>query len=222
MVGALDALSNDAIAALAAEATSYPLLVRLTDGRTAEVGLHALHPLVTMRARELVAQGAYAVVVACAGDFPAVDAPAPVLLPGRIVPAVVRSLVRGPRIGVITPICAQQSAAEAKWRRDGFDPVVTWASPVMHDELIAAADLMHAEAPELVVLDCMGHDEQVTAECAARSGCAVVSAQAITARVAGALVPPSRVVPFKGSESLNELSVQGVRVLEERSRTPTP
>jgi protein AroM len=189
VVGALDDVPATAIDALAAAPGDYPLLVRLADGRTAEIALDALHPLVERQARALVADGAYAIVIACAGAFPDVIVPGPVLLPGRLVPAVVRTLVHTRQIGVVSPICAQVPAAETKWRRDGFDPVVTWASPVIHDEIVGAANAMRAAAPELVVLDCMGHDDAYAAEFAARCGCPVVSAQAITARVAGALVP---------------------------------
>jgi protein AroM len=189
--GALDGLEPAEARALADEATDYPLLVRLADGTSAEVPLQALHTRVAAAAMALAADGAYAVVLACAGAFPDVPCPVPVILPGRIMPAAVRALVHSRRIGVVAPIAGQLAAADAKWRSDGFDPVMTWASPLRHDEIDGAADAMRAAAPELVVLDCMGHDDAYAHRFAARCGRPVLSAQSVTARLAGALIPPT-------------------------------
>jgi protein AroM len=192
VAGALDGLPRAAIDALAAQAAAHdvPLLVRLADGSTAEVPRATLAPCVAACAAALAAAGAYAVVVACAGDFPAVPCPVPLLLPGRIVPAVVRALGHGPRIGVITPVAGQVAAATAKWRADGFDPVVAAAAPGQATALDRAAVAMQAAAPDLVVLDCMGHDDADAARFAAHCGRPVLAAQSLTARVAGALRAP--------------------------------
>jgi protein AroM len=187
--GALDDITWEAIAALSEEPGDYPLLVRLAEECTTEIARDALHPLVERQARALAAEGAYAVVIACAGAFPDIDAPVPVILPGRVVPAVVHALVQSPRVGVVSPNAAQLPAAESKWRADGFDPVLTWASPSRYGDMAVAAHAMRDAAPVLVVLDCMGHDEAYTREFAERCGCPVVSAQSITARVAGSIMP---------------------------------
>jgi protein AroM len=147
--------------------------------------MEVLHPLVQRRARELAAEGARAVVIACAGDFPDISCPAPVILPGKVVPAVIGAVTTMRRIGVVTPIEGQVQAATRKWQSDGFDPVVTWASPVVHEEIRRASAVMREARVELVVLDCVGHDEAYALEFAERSGARVVTAQSIAARVAG-------------------------------------
>jgi protein AroM len=186
--GALDGLSSADIDALAARPTDYPLLARLADGSTREIPLEAIHPLVSERARSLSALGARAVVVACAGGFPDVACDVPVLLPGRILPAVVSAITRDRRIGVVAPIRSQVPAALRKWSSDGFDPVVTWASPVVPGEIEAACARMADPTLALVVLDCFGHDDDDSRAFSARTGKLVLAAQSVTARIAGELV----------------------------------
>lgn len=187
VAGALDDLAPEAVARLEVPGP-YPLLVRLADGRSAEVPLETLRPRVEACARRLAAAGAGLVVVACAGGFPEVTCAVPVLRPGLIVPAVVRAIAGGARIGVVTPNRGQVTAAEAKWRADGFDAHVTFAAPGAADELPAAAARMREAAPALVILDCMGHDETSREAMARHCGRPVIAARSLVARVAGALI----------------------------------
>jgi protein AroM len=188
VAGALDGLTVADVRRLERRAAPYPLLVRLADGATAEVPLSALVPRVTACAADLAAAGAQLVVVWCAGDFPAIASPVPVLRPGRLVPAIAAEIAPTRRVGVVAPLRGQVDAARAKWRADGFDATVTWAAPGQADDLARAAHELAAPAIELVILDCMGHGEGARQELARTSGHPVVSAQSVTARVAGALV----------------------------------
>lgn len=186
--GALDDVVTGQVDAWSALPTSYPLLVRLADGTTREIGRDLLHPRVVVAAAMLAADGAAAVVVACAGDFPDVPCPVPLLLPGRLLPAVVRAIAPHRRIGIVTPVRGQVEAAAAKWRRDGFDPVVTWAEPDDDAALDrAAATLRDAHVP-MIVLDCMGHADAAARRLEDGSGIRVLLAQSLVARVAGEFV----------------------------------
>ncbi len=108
----------------------------------------------------------------------------PVLLPGRVVPAVVAPLVSGRKVGVLTPNAAQAPWALRKWRADGFDAIVTHAPPGDHEALAAAAGALRTHDLALVVLDCMGHDEGERAAFAAKTGRPVLLAQSAVARTA--------------------------------------
>jgi protein AroM len=96
--------------------------------------------------------------------------------------------MRSRRLGVVVPVRGQVEAARAKWAADGFDAVVSWASPVDHAEIAAAARAMSDPSLEMAVLDCMGHGEEYGSEFASRCGRPVVLAQSLVARVAGELV----------------------------------
>lgn len=183
--GALDGLSVGEVERLARIETSYPLLVRCADGSGCAIGLDVLHPLVERAAQEFARDGAQVVAIACAGAFPDIECAVPVVLPGKVVPAVVGAIATTRRVGVVTPIQSQVGAAAQKWRDDGFEPTVTWASPLEHHELANAAAVMRAAAVDLVILDCMGHDESYATEFADRCGRRVITAQSLTARVTG-------------------------------------
>lgn len=187
VVGALDRCAPEVLAALAAPGP-YPLLVRLADGATVEIPRDRLVPFLARSADALAAAGASAVVLACAGEFPALPCRVPLLVPGRVVPAVVRAVAAGARVGIVTPNAAQRPFAEAKWRADGFDVAVTHASPSRPDEMAAAAAALRASGVALAVLDCMGHDEASRAEFARLAGLPTLAAQRIVVEVAGALV----------------------------------
>lgn len=194
VAGALDGISSDDLAALQAskpsspQAFEYPLLVRLATGVHIEVPLARLAPRVTAAARRLAADGAAMIVIACAGAFPDVPCPVPVLLPGRIVPAVAGALSRTRRVGIVTPNRAQVPYAERKWREDGFEPTVTWAPPSRDDEMARAADDLRGANTDLIVIDCMGHADDARRAMAKWTGRPVIAAQSLVARVAGAMV----------------------------------
>ncbi len=187
VAGALDGLSPADISRLATPG-SYPLLVRKSDGGTARIPLTTLAPLVEERALRLAEEGAAVIVVACAGAFPEIRCGVPVLLPGKLLPGVVRAITTSGRIGVVTPLADQVPAAREKWTGDGFDVEVAWASPYVHEEMVAAADAMRNPALEVVVLDCMGHGDEYRRSFALRCGRPVLLAQSVVARVAGELI----------------------------------
>lgn len=187
VAGALDDCAPAEVDALAVDGP-YPLLVRLADGRTREIPRDRLLPRITAAAARLADGGASLVVLACAGAFPPIACAVPLVVPGRIVPAVVRSVAGGGPVGIVTPNAAQRPFAEAKWRADGFEVVVVHAAPARHDELDAAATALAAAGVALVVLDCMGHDEADRARAARQSGRPTLAAQRIVAEVAAALV----------------------------------
>ncbi len=187
LAGALDGLADAEVSALAAPGP-YPLLVRLANGTTAEIPRDTLVPRVAAAARALASDGAALVVVACAGEFPAIACGVPVLVPGKVVPATVRAVAAGGRIGVVTPNAAQAPFADAKWRADGFEVVVAHASPARHDEMSAAAAVLRRAGVTLVVLDCMGHDDAYRSEFARLAACPTIAVQTLVAELAGAMV----------------------------------
>lgn len=184
--GALDGLEPHEVEDLSRRRTEYPLLVKLRDGSTREIGIEWLHPLVERIAQELAEEHARVVVVACAGEFPACRCDVPVILPGRELPREVARVAERRRVGVVTPVERQAPAAASKWLADGFDPVVTWASPWKHSEITRASTFMRDADVDAVVLDCMGHDMAYADQFAKRCGKLVFTAQDVAASAAAA------------------------------------
>jgi protein AroM len=154
--GALDRLTMPAIDALAASGGEYPLFTILRDGTTREISLHRLKPLLDERAKDVAAEGASVAALMCAGNFPDLVSPIPVLYPSRMLAAVVRGVCRGNRIGIVLPNAGQVDVAVAHWREKGFEATAAVASPKEPAALPEAARALADPNLELIVLDCMG------------------------------------------------------------------
>ncbi|MDA1258639.1 MAG: AroM family protein [Chloroflexi bacterium] len=187
MRGALDGLSAEEIDALEAQPGNYPALVGV-NGVTREFELTALQPLLAKHVRELADEGARAVVILGAPDFPEFDCDVPVIRPGRIMPAVAGAIAKTRRIGIVTPIEGQAPAALAKWEADGFSVKIAWCSPYRDDQLEAAAAQLTDADLEVVVLDGMSFNSQMRDRFARISGRPTLLVQTLVARIAGELV----------------------------------
>lgn len=187
-VGALDGLTYGEITALRAQPGDYPLLTRLADTRTVIVSRAKLVPHIERALNALAAAGARLTVLLCAGGFPTLESRVPVLVPGRLLPGLVRAVTpRGP-IGVVTPIEGQVHAARMKWQSDGFEALVAFASPFDEREIHRAAAELSDPSLRLIVLDCMGHNPDYRRAFASRSGLPVLLAQTAVARVAAEML----------------------------------
>lgn len=183
IMGALDGRPHSAIADLAESKGEYPLLVILADGTTREISLYRLLPLLEGKAARLAAAGAQTTVLMCAGDFPDLKSPIPIIYPGRVVPAVAAGISPTRRIGIITPNPGQLAPAKAHWEQKGFTVRAAVASPKKPGELEAAAADMQGGELDLVVLDCMGFGPRAAQSFKDRCGRPVICPQRLVARV---------------------------------------
>jgi protein AroM len=181
--GALDGLPAATIDNMAAAGGEYPLFTILRDGTTREISLYRIKPLLDERAREVAAEGAAVAALMCAGSFPELESPIPVLYPSRVLSAVVRGVCRGDRIGIVLPNAGQVESATAHWREKGFHPAVTVASPLDPEALSRAASTLADPDLELIVLDCMGFPPEAARRMRALRGLPVLCPQGILPRV---------------------------------------
>jgi len=154
--GGLDGMSMAQIDALVEATPEYPLFVPLADGSTREISMFRLIPLLEQKAAELAAAGAEVIVLMCAGNFPDLKSPLPVIYPGRVVPALVTGLSARKNIGIISPNAGQLEPACRHWREKGFKVAGEVAAPIDMEALQRAATAFKDSGVDLVVLDCMG------------------------------------------------------------------
>lgn len=181
--GALDGMETSDIDGMANDGGEYPLLVILAEGSTREISLYRLLPLLEKTVAALAKAGAEAAVLMCAGNFPDIKSPIPVIYPGRVVPAVVSAISGSKKIGIITPNQGQLNSAQAHWRQKGFKVKAAVASPKDPAALEAAAVDMRDSALELVVLDCMGFGPDAGRRLRQLCGRPVICPQSLVARV---------------------------------------
>jgi len=181
--GALDGVSRPAIQELAAAGGEYPLFTILRDGTTCEISLYRLKPLLDEQAKAVAAAGAAVAALMCAGNFPDLASPIPVLYPSRVLSAVVRGVCRGNKIGIVLPNAGQVGIAVEHWREKGFDATPAVASPKEPAALPEAAKALADPSLELIVLDCMGFPPEEARRMRALCGRPVLCPQGILPRV---------------------------------------
>ena len=184
--GALDGLSRDEIAALAPTGTDEILVTRLQDGTPVFLGKEKIVGRVEQRIAALERDGATLTALLCTGAFPRLRSARPLMQPHPVLLGTLRGLSWPGRLGVLTPSVPHVPQTEARWRRDGFDPVVVPLSPYEEEDpaaLARAADAMRAGGAGLVVMDCMGFRRKTRDELRGLTGVPVLLANLLVARV---------------------------------------
>jgi protein AroM len=186
--GALDGLGRGEIAALAPTGRDEILVTRLQDGSPVFLGKEKIVGLVEQRIAALERDGTTLTALLCTGAFPRLRGARTLIQPHPVLLGTLRGLSWPGRLGVLTPSIPHVPQTEARWRRDGFDPVVAPLSPYEEEDpaaLARAADAMRAGGAGLVVMDCMGFRRKTRDELRGLTGVPVLLANLLVARVIG-------------------------------------
>lgn len=184
--GALDGLSRTAIERLAPGPGDEILVTRLADGSPVFLGKEKVVGLVEERIAALERDGASLTALLCTGAFPRLHATRALIQPHPVLLGTLRGLSWPGRLGVLTPSVPHVPQTEARWRRDGFDPVVAPLSPYEEEDPVAvkrAAEAMRAGGAGLVVMDCMGFRRKTRDELSGLTSVPVLLANLLVARV---------------------------------------
>jgi len=190
-------LSPDYLASLHDPTGKYPLFMRLADSAATPVEVPMEHFVKRLPRciEDLLSRGAAAIAISCAADFDVIDCAVPLIVPGRLLPTLVQSLKRTRKLGIVTPNTGQVQAAYAKWRRDGFDPVVVVVQPrVAGMTLEAWADSRQVfEQAQVghVILDCFSFSDSDGKILSHALGRPVLVAREATARAMSAVIRAS-------------------------------
>jgi protein AroM len=185
--GALDGLSAADIAALAPADDADALVTRLADGSEVIVGKPAILGRLQACLDRLV-PATEACVVLCAGKFPSLHSPRPLLLPERLIAAAVDAVWDGGRLGVIVPIPHQRAAAGARWAHVDPRAAVTVASPYQGTgALIRAADELRRAGVTLTIMNCLGFTSAMKAVVRDVTGAPALLPASLIARFLGEL-----------------------------------
>ena len=188
--GALDGLSRAEVEALKPTGDDEILVTRLQDGAGVFVGKQKIVRLVEARIARLEGEGAQLTALLCTGAFPPLRATRSLIQPQPVLFGTLRGMSWPGRLGVVTPSVPHVPQTEARWRADGFDPVVIPLSPYEHEDAAALARVgaaLRAAGAGLVVMDCMGFNRKTRDELRALTGAPVLLANLLVARVAAEL-----------------------------------
>jgi protein AroM len=184
--GALDGLDRAEIDARRPTGQHEILVTRLADGAAVFLGKEKIVGLVEQRIAALERQGTTLTALLCTGAFPRLRAGRPLIQPHPVLLGTLRGLSWPGRLGILTPSVSHVPQTEARWKRDGFDPVVAPLSPYEEEDPAAlrrAADVMRAGGVGLVAMDCMGFRRTTRDELRGMIGVPVLLANLLVARV---------------------------------------
>ena len=188
--GALDGLTRTEIAALAPTGDDEILVTRLADGSAVFLGKPKIVGHVEARIAALEREGAAVTALLCTGAFPPLRATRPLIQPQPVLLGTLRGMRWPGHLGVVTPSVRHVPQTEARWQRDGFDPVVVALSPYEHEDADALARVgaaLRGAGAGLVVMDCMGFTRKARDELRALTGAPVLLANLLVARVVAEL-----------------------------------
>lgn len=185
--GALDNLTENEIKLLCEKPGSYPLFVRTQFGAFT-IQREALLPLLTKKAEEMAEAGVKFIILLCSGDFQPFPTTIPTMIPARILEGAAKSVSRNGGIGIVVPVAEQIPAAEERWRKAGFKPILMEANPttVEVEEIIKGFE---GEMIEQIVLDCIGFSPSLQEGIRQRIGKPVWLPLTIAARAVIDLLP---------------------------------
>jgi protein AroM len=182
--GALDGLTRAEVDALGPRGDDEILVTRLADGTPVFLGRPRIEGLLEQRIAALEAGGATLTALLCTGDFPKLRARRPIVQPQPVLVGALRGMSWPGRLGVVVPSEPHVPQAVARWRGEGFDPVVVALSPYEEEDPAAlrrAAGGVRGSG--LVVMDCMGFRRKTRDELAGLTGAPVLLANLLVARV---------------------------------------
>ena len=184
LAGGLDSFTSDQARGLEDKKGISPLVCVLADKSTVEIPLPVLFPYLVEKVEYLASEGATLAVILCSGGFPEFDCSIPVILPGKVVPAIVASLFPKRKIGLIVPNHAQEPAACAHWASMGVNVVSAVVSPYENRGFEEAGEKFKLIGADLVAIDCMGFEERHRERLKQLCGCPVLLPKTLVARVA--------------------------------------
>jgi protein AroM len=188
--GVLDGLARAEIEALRPTGDDEILVTRRQDGTAVFVGKRKIIALVEARVAALERDGAGLTALLCTGAFPPLRSARPLVQPQPLLLGALRALRWPGRLGVVTPSVPHVPQTEARWRADGFDPLVVPLSPYEEEDtgaLARVADAFRAAGVGLVAMDCMGFRRKTRDELRSLTGAPVLLANLLVARVIGEL-----------------------------------
>jgi protein AroM len=184
--GALDGLSRAEIAAIPPRDGADTLFTMLPSGE----GVAISKAEVTRRMRALLEATPGPVLLACTGTFKGLPARPGLVQPSSVLNGLAEALLPRGRLGLFVPLPEQAAALGASRAREGLSLAVLPLRPHSDDAARAAAmRAMAAQAPDLVLLDCISYTRRDKAAAVAALSCPVLLSVAVAARAAASLLP---------------------------------
>jgi protein AroM len=194
--GCLDGLLADEIEGLAPTGDEVGIITLLRSGESVLLSHRKILPRMQQCVDQLVDEGqANMVVILCGADWSTIRSERMIINPGTLFPAVVGSLAKGKKLGIIKPSAGQIEQETERYASIGIDAMVTAASPYAGGERLGlarvAAEALAAGGCDLIWMTCIGMDTRMRDEVAAVTRKPVILAQSLIASMVSELTNQS-------------------------------
>lgn len=159
-MGALDGIDEAELHRWIPTPGDRVLVSRLASGREVKLARERIVGRLQECIAELEGSDCGIIILLCTGDFDELESTIPLLYPERILRAVVQSLSGVNKLGVMTPLPEQVAQTKERWKGDFSKLVIESASPYSgsSSDFEKAASHLQSSEVDLVVLDCIGYD----------------------------------------------------------------
>jgi len=188
--GALDGLSRAEVESLAPAEGQAVLCTRMAAGDQVVISKEAVIPLVQERVHELNAEGVDLILLLCTGHFPVFKSRALVLAAQEIVDRCIQAVISEQHtLGLMVPLPEQEEDLRRSLQHITPRIKAVSASPYASEQaLILATERLAGEDPDLVVLHCMGYNQEHRRIVRQTTGRPVIVANSIVARTVAELL----------------------------------
>ncbi|AQR78099.1 AroM family protein [Paenibacillus larvae] len=191
-MGALDGLTKTYIdERMAPGEEDYILTSRLTTGEHVVMSRSCLQPLVEDKIKQMENLGITQILLLCTGQFPGLATERSYLIePDHILPPVVRTMTGNRRLGILVPLPEQMDGMKEKFHSFEQEPVYAVSSPYTPDKVrfMSASRELKEKGADLIILDCMGYQEEMRAWVEEASGLPVILSNALMAKLISEMI----------------------------------
>ncbi|MDM8102308.1 MULTISPECIES: AroM family protein [Oceanobacillus] len=157
--GALDRLDVDSFHTVAPDASDITYISRVRNGGSVKMGKSKLLPLL-QEERDMLEEQTEVIIMLCTGDFPTLQGTKPIIYPDVELNQAVHKVMPSGNLGLIIPLEEQRDSLIEKWNHPEIKKLVEVASPYEKSNIEGAARALKNRGADLIVLDCMGYNEE--------------------------------------------------------------
>ena len=181
--GALDDFTLEDVQKIKIEEGQGVLVTRMRDGTEIKITHDIVNPVIQKRITELEAEGVELILLVCTGRFPEFKSNVLVVQPSNIIRGVTRAAIRKGRMASILPSMQQVGGSPREREEDGLVTYLDSASPYGPiEEVEKLGDRLAKQNVDLIVLNCMGFDQNHKRIIREKTGKPVLQSSAMVAR----------------------------------------
>lgn len=181
--GALDEFTLEEVQNIKIKPGDGLLVTRMRDGTEVKITHDVVNPIMQKRIAELEAEMVEIIFLLCTGRFPEFESNVLVVQPSNIIQGVKRAAIRKGRMASILPSMQQIGGSPREREEDGLVTYLDSASPYGPiEEVEKLGDRLAKQNVDLIVLSCMGFDNNHKRIIKEKTGKPVLQSSAMVAR----------------------------------------